>query len=214
MSNGLCHCHLRALSPMAMTFQVHMGMTVTAATTFYRMRQLSHIRAQVQSVRDLDEDSLYHFTYNVSFLERYINTMTNWGMRDFSQAGQCMPLYESALAFIYTAFRDIPISSPILSDFATRVRRDLASMGREIFCQYFSAELLLWILFLMTWISQRDEDRLWFSNAMAWLIIRLKLSEWEQVKKVLTEFCMLECVCEAPYHKIWMELEHGVRKVK
>ena len=175
------------------------------------LRQLSHIRAQFQSIRDVDADTLYCFTKNVSLLERHINTIINWdAVRDCLQPQQCMPLYGSSLAFIYVALRDIPATSPILDKFTARFKRVLDGMGLETFYQHFTPEFFLWVLFLMTWIAQGRQDQLWYFNAMAWLTRQLGLSVWAQTKEVLAGYCMVEAVCEAPYRRIWVELGHEV----
>lgn len=193
-----------ALVPKMVAFQFYNGMTVAGANMFHRLRQLSSVRSQVRSIRDLDANTLYCFTNNVLLLERHINIIVNWPS---PMPRQC-PLYASSLAFIYTVFRDVPTTSSILDNFVVRLKRALGDVGVENFCRQFSPESLLWLLFVGSWIAQGRPDRQWYYSTLSWLTDRLGFRRWEQVKAVLVGYCFVESVCEEPYRKLLEESRH------
>jgi hypothetical protein len=193
-----------ALAPTNVEFRAYPGMTSAGAAIFHRLRQLSHIRSKVKYVRDFDAKVLYCFTKNVSILERHINTIVNWPAPDcHPQPALCMPVYSATLAFVYAVFRDLPVSSPILSPFATRLRNALDAVGLERFGQAIAHEFLLWILFLGSWISLGRDEHCWFKSALKTLTSRFHITSWLQAKLFLSELCLVESVCEIPYQRIW-----------
>jgi hypothetical protein len=187
-------------------YNSYRGMTSAAAAIFHRIRQLSHIRAHVKRVQDLELETLYRFTRNVSILERHINTIVNWpSPEDDPQPARCMPLYSSALIFIYAIFRDLPASSPILSPFTMRLRNALETLGLESFCEQVSEDFLLWMLFLGSWVTAGRDEHDWYISALRWLTKRLRISSWTQVKLRLSRYCFVESVYGEAYRNMWDE---------
>jgi hypothetical protein len=199
-----------ALFPKPVTFQIYNGMTLTEATIFHRLRQLSFIRSQVPSIQDLDANALRCFTRNVLLIERHINVIVNWrNPQDSSLPLRCMPFYTSTLAFIYVVFREIPNTSSILGNFLIRLRISLGAIGLENFCEQFSPEFLLWLLFIGSWVAEGRSDRPWYLRALAWLTRRSGFCNWEQAKVALSGYCLVESVCEQPYRKLLEESRYG-----
>jgi hypothetical protein len=187
-------------------YNSYRGMTSAAAAIFHRLRQLAHIRGQVKCVQDLESENLYRFTKNVSILERHINTIVNWpSPEDDPQPARCMPLYSSALIFIYAVFRDLPASSPILFPFTIRLKNALEMLGLQSFCEQVSDDFLLWMLFLGSWTTCGRDEHTWYISGIRWLTKRLPLTSWAQVERRLSEYCFVEPICGEPYRSTWDE---------
>lgn len=124
---------------------------------------------------------------------------------------RCMPLYTSALAFIYVVLREVPITSSILDNFVMRLKRALDFVGVENFTRHFSPEYLLWLLFLGSWIAQGREDWHWYHSKLVWLIGRFGFRHWDQIKGILAEYCFVASVCENPYQELFKSIRQGSR---
>ena len=192
--------------PQIITSRLYDEMSVPKATILHRIRHLSFIRSKVQSIRELDNDTLQRFTSNVLLVERQINVIVNWPGAS-GNAGplpiRCMPFYSSSLLFVYLVFREVPITSSILDNFVTRLRTALVILKPERVWQEFSPVFLLWVLFIGGWAAEGRLDRHWYSIHVAWLSAQMELESWDQARSILTEYCFVDFICENPCRKLW-----------
>ncbi|KIM95881.1 hypothetical protein OIDMADRAFT_58972 [Oidiodendron maius Zn] len=199
------------LGPEIVPFRLYDGMNILRATMFHRIRELSYIRAKVQSVGELATVSQQQFTNKVLLIERQINAIVNQPAADGKSSSmpmRCMPFYSSTLLFVYLVLRGIPTTSSILGNFITRLRTALSFLKRENNWQEIPHGFLLWMLFIGGWAAEGRQDRSWYSDHIAWLGTQMKLEFWEQAKNVISEYAYVDSICERPGRKLWGESKY------
>ena len=199
------------LGPEIVPFRLYDGMNMLRATMFHRIRELSYIRAKVQSVGEFATVSQQQFTNKVLLIERQINAIVNQPAADGKSSSmpmRCMPFYSSTLLFVYLVLREIPTTSSILDNFITRLRTALSYLKRENNWQEIPHGFLLWMLFIGGWAAEGRQHRSWYSDHIAWLGTEMKLEFWEQAKNVISEYACVDSICDRPGRKLWGESKY------
>lgn len=191
------------------TLRSYDGLSVSKATIFHRIQQISYIRATVQSIRQLDADLLQSFTAEVLAIERQINAIVHCsGANKFGANVEvtCVPFFSSVLLYLYLALRELPPRSSILDNFLRRLRSAWEQLISDGLWREVPPGLLLWILFIGGWAAQGRSDRSWFTSNIAWLTKKMELKKWTDTKNLLTEYIFIESFCERPCKALWNEL--------
>ncbi|RFU27625.1 hypothetical protein B7463_g8700, partial [Scytalidium lignicola] len=118
-------------------------------------------------------------------------------------------LYESirhtAILFSVAVTFALPPQSGIFQTLASRLKTIMEESKFDL-CWQLCPETLMWMLVLGGIASAGTTERNWYVQNLAAVSAALKLSEWDEVEKVLSEFLWLRSVCGTGGRVLWIEV--------
>ncbi|KAH8800220.1 hypothetical protein F5884DRAFT_546946 [Xylogone sp. PMI_703] len=122
---------------------------------------------------------------------------------------QSVCLYESirhaAILFSAAVTFPLPPHSGIFHTLAARLRA-IMEESRDDLCWQLYPETLLWILVLGGIAASGTAHRDWYVQNLNAVSTALKVFEWEEAEKMLSEFLWLKSACETGGRALWLEV--------